>query len=133
MLDGNIILITGAAKGMGEAHARLCAERGATVLVTDFDRGGAAVAEAINASGGKAHFRQLDVCSEQQWQSCVDWAIENFGRVDGLVNNAGILIRKPVPEIELGEWDALFDINAKGTFLGCKHILPVPFVYRVAS
>ena len=79
----------GAAKGMGEAHAKLCAERGATVLVTDYDAGGSAVAEAIVAAGGKAHFRTLDVASESQWTDCVDWAIRDFGKVDGLVNNAG--------------------------------------------
>ncbi len=124
MLNGKVILITGGAKGMGEAHAKLCAERGATVLVTDYDTGGSAVAEAIVASGGKAHFRTLDVASESQWTDCIDWAIRDFGKVDGLVNNAGILIRKPVPEITLEDWNTLFDINVKGSFLGCKHVLP---------
>ena len=124
MLNGKVILVTGGAKGMGESHSKLFAERGATVLVTDFDPNGAAVAEAIKAAGGKAHFRALDVTSETQWTECVAWAMAEFGRIDGLVNNVGILIRKPVPEITLDDWNALFDINVRGTFLGCKHVLP---------
>jgi NAD(P)-dependent dehydrogenase (short-subunit alcohol dehydrogenase family) len=124
MLDGKVILITGGAKGMGEAHAQLCASRGATVLVTDLDLRGEAVADGINATGGKAQFRALDVRSDEQWKDCVAWAIRDFGKVDGLVNNAGILIRKPVEEIDISDWNALFDINVKGTFWGCKHILP---------
>lgn len=124
MLQDKVILITGGAKGMGEAHARLFAERGATVLVTDMDRRGEEVAQGITATGGKAHFHPLDVTDEAAWKACVAWAMERHGRVDGLVNNAGILIRKPVTDIELADWNALFDINVKGTFLGCKHVLP---------
>ena len=124
MLKDKIILITGGAKGMGEAHARLFAERGATVLITDMDRRGEAVAQSIVEAGGKAHFRTLDVTDEAQWKACVEWAMANHGRIDGLVNNAGILIRKAITEIDMADWNALFDINVKGTFLGCKHVLP---------
>jgi len=124
MLSGKVILITGGAKGMGEAHARLCTERGATVLVTDLDPKGSAVAEAVKAGGGRANFRPLDVTNEDQWKDCIGWAIRDFGKVDGLVNNAGILIRKPAPEITMADWNALFDINVKGTFLGCQNVLP---------
>lgn len=124
MLKDKIILITGGAKGMGEAHARLFAERGATVLITDMDRRGETVAQDIVAAGGKAHFRTLDVTNEEQWKACVEWAIATCGRIDGLVNNAGILIRKTITDIDMADWNALFDINVKGTFLGCKHVLP---------
>ncbi|WP_439622420.1 SDR family NAD(P)-dependent oxidoreductase [Shinella sp.] len=124
MLKDKIILITGGAKGMGEAHARLFAERGATVLITDMDRRGETVAQDIVATGGKAHFRTLDVTDEEQWKACVAWAMAEHGRVDGLVNNAGILIRKTITDIDMADWNALFDINVKGTFLGCKHVLP---------
>lgn len=124
MLKDKIILITGGAKGMGEAHARLFAERGATVLITDMDRRGETVAQDIVAAGGKAHFRTLDVTDEEQWKACVAWAMADHGRIDGLVNNAGILIRKTITDIDMADWNALFDINVKGTFLGCKHVLP---------
>lgn len=124
MLKDKVILVTGGAKGMGEAHSRLFAERGATVLITDMDRRGEAVAQDILAAGGKAFFRTLDVTDEEAWKACIAWAIQNFGRIDGLVNNAGILIRKPVTEIDMADWNTLFDINVKGTFLGCKHVLP---------
>ncbi|MGJ7037335.1 NAD(P)-dependent dehydrogenase (short-subunit alcohol dehydrogenase family) [Shinella sp. BE166] len=124
MLKDKIILITGGAKGMGEAHARLFAERGATVLITDMDRRGETVAQDIVAAGGKTRFRTLDVTDEEQWKACVAWAMTDHGRIDGLVNNAGILIRKTITDIDMADWNALFDINVKGTFLGCKHVLP---------
>lgn len=124
MLKDKIILITGGAKGMGEAHSRMFAERGAIVLLTDFDPLGEEIVKSIVASGGKAHFHRLNVTSENEWKTCIDWAIKNFGRIDGLVNNAGIHIRKMIAEIEVSEWDTIFDINVKGTFLGCKHVLP---------
>lgn len=124
MLNDKIILVTGGAKGMGEAHSRFMAEQGATVLITDVDSRGEDVAKTIVASGGKAHFHALDVTDESSWKACIGWAMSTFGQIDGLVNNAGIHIRKTVSEIELADWNALFDVNVKGTFLGCKHILP---------
>lgn len=124
MLDGKVILVTGGAKGMGEAHSRLSAKRGATVVITDLDERGQEVADDIVASGGKAVFHSHDVTSEGQWKDIVKSTIDEFGRVDGLVNNAGVLIRKDISEIELSDWNLLFDVNVKGTFLGCKHILP---------
>lgn len=123
-LENKIILITGASKGMGASHARMCAQHGATLLLTDIDPAGEAVAAEIRAQGGRADFYVQDVTSKATWSRIVDWAMEKHGRVNGLVNNAGILIRKPLPDLDEAEFDLLFDINVKGTFLGCQAILP---------
>lgn len=124
MLEDKIILITGAAKGMGAAHARACAGYGATVLLTDMDPAGEAVAAELRDAGKAAEFRVQDVTSPEVWDATIAWAMERHGRLDGLVNNAGILIRKPLPDLTDAEFAALFDINVKGTFLGCRTALP---------
>lgn len=124
MLNDKVILITGAAMGMGAAHARLCASYGATVLLTDMNDSGDTVAKDIRAAGGKAAFRKLDVTDADDWRATIDWAMDGHGRINGLVNNAGVLIRKSLPELTDKDFDLLFDVNVKGTFLGCRHVLP---------
>jgi NAD(P)-dependent dehydrogenase (short-subunit alcohol dehydrogenase family) len=124
MLKDKVIVVTGGANGMGEAHCRLLAERGAKVIVADVNQRGEDVAADISRGGGTARFRSLDVRDPRQWKIVVDATVSEFGRVDGLVNNAGILIREPVEELKVEDWDALFDINVKGTFLGSQAILP---------
>jgi NAD(P)-dependent dehydrogenase (short-subunit alcohol dehydrogenase family) len=125
MLNEKIILITGASKGMGAADAKCCAAYGATVLLTDVDEAaGQAIVEDIRNAGGKAHFKRHDVTSSQEWTEVIDWVLAEHGKLDGLVNNAGILIRKDLPEITDDDFDTLFDVNVKGTFLGCRHALP---------
>lgn len=125
MLKDKIILITGAAKGMGAADARACSGYGATVILTDVDEvAGEATAQSIREAGGKARFRRHDVSSPAQWAALIDWIMAEYGQLDGLVNNAGILIRKDLPDLTDEDFSALFDINVKGTFLGCRHSLP---------
>jgi NAD(P)-dependent dehydrogenase (short-subunit alcohol dehydrogenase family) len=124
MLKEKVILVTGGANGMGEAHCRLLAERGATVVVADVNPRGEDVVADIVRNGGVARFRSLDVRDRRQWQIVVDAAVSEFGRIDGLVNNAGILVRQPVEELSVEDWDLQFDINVKGTFLGSQAILP---------
>ncbi|MFL9936017.1 glucose 1-dehydrogenase [Paraburkholderia sp. RL18-103-BIB-C] len=124
MLKDKVILVTGGANGMGEAHCRLLAERGAAVVVADVNQRGEDVAADIVRNGGVARFRSLDVRDRRQWQIVVDATATEFGRIDGLVNNAGILVRKPVEELPSEDWDLLFDINVKGTFLGSQAVLP---------
>lgn len=125
MLQDKIILITGAAKGMGAADARACAGYGARVILTDVDEvEGEATAQAIRDAGGQARFRRHDVTQSAQWSDLIDWVMAEYGRLDGLVNNAGILIRKDLPDLTDADFTALFNINVKGTFLGCRHALP---------
>jgi NAD(P)-dependent dehydrogenase (short-subunit alcohol dehydrogenase family) len=124
MLSNKVVLVTGGAKGMGEAHSRLLAARGAHVVITDVDTRGEEVASDIVRQGGKAAFHRLDVVNEEQWQDVVATLTQTHGRIDGLVNNAGVLVRKPVEELTVKDWDLVFDINVKGAFLGSKSVLP---------
>jgi cyclopentanol dehydrogenase len=124
MLKDKVVIVTGGANGMGEAHCRLLAERGAAVVVADVNPRGEDVAADIVRQGGVARFRSLDVRDRRQWQVIVDATVSEFGRIDGLVNNAGVLIRQPAHELSVESWDLLFDINVKGTFLGSQAVLP---------
>ncbi|HIE90039.1 MAG TPA: glucose 1-dehydrogenase [Pseudomonadales bacterium] len=124
-VEGKVALVTGGAMGMGMTHSQLLAEEGAKVIVTDVNEvEGQKVADEINASGGTATFYPLDVTDESQWQAVVASVIGSEGKIDVLVNNAGLLILKPVDETTNEEWDLIFNINAKGPFLGTKAVLP---------
>ena len=124
-LENKVALVTGAANGMGESHARILAARGAAVILADIDeKRGAEIAVSLEAQGSRAIFASLDVASEAAWQAAVARGISAFGKIDVLVNNAGILIRKPIEELSVVEWETMFSVNALGTFLGCKHVLP---------
>lgn len=124
-VEGKIAIVTGGAAGMGRTHARLLAQEGAAVVVTDIDTlGGSETAELINAEGGSATFIQHDVSSSKDWETVVEQAVQRHGRVDVLVNNAGILAFTSLQDTEEDVWDRIFSVNAKGTFLGCKAVIP---------
>ena len=120
-LKNKVALITGAAHGMGEATARLFAREGAKVIVADvLEREGETVVQSIVANGGSAMFVRLDVAEEQQWIAAMAATIARHGRLDVLVNNAGI--SGAVPDRMSTEYfDRLMSINARGTFLGVKY------------
>ncbi len=123
-----MILITGGAGGLGSAMAKLLCENGAKVLIMDLEavrEKGEALAAELRAAGGEAWFRTTDVTSEADWEQAVAFAVETAGRVDVLINNAGINIRKPVEEMSLDEWMTMMKVNTGSTFLGCKHAIPV--------
>jgi NAD(P)-dependent dehydrogenase (short-subunit alcohol dehydrogenase family) len=125
-VSGKTILITGGAGGLGSAMARLLADNGATVVILDMDQAkGDELAAEITAKNGKAFFRRMDVTSETDWKNAVDAAVEKTGRIDVLVNNAGINIRKPVEEMVFDEWQKMMAVNTGSVFLGCKYVIPV--------
>lgn len=125
MLDNNIAIVTGAGNGMGEAHARTLAERGATVIVTDLDaKAGDRVASEIRQQGRQAEFFSHDVRDFDNWNAIVSEVMARHGKIDTLVNNAGVLNRKPIEEMSEAEFDFLMSVNVKGTFLGCKAVIP---------
>lgn len=110
---------------MGRAHSRLLAREGATVVVTDINEAaGQETVDLITQEGGEAMFLQHNVSDSQQWQQVVDAAVASYGRVDVLVNNAGILLMKTLDETTDEEWDRVININLKGVFLGCRTIVP---------
>jgi 3(or 17)beta-hydroxysteroid dehydrogenase len=124
-LQGKIALISGGARGMGAVEARLFAKEGAKVTIGDVleDEGRKLEAE-INATGGVALFVRLDVTHEGDWQKAVEATVNRFGKLDVLVNNAGISGRGRVEDTAVEEWDRVMDVNAKGVFLGTKVAIP---------
>ena len=124
-LDGKVAFISGGARGQGEAEARMFAGEGAKVVIADIlDTEGMRVAAEIAETGGDALFVHLDVTSEEEWQSAIDNAVSTFGKVDVLVNNAGIWRGGRVEDTTVEDWDAILDVNAKGVFLGTKIAIP---------
>ena len=124
-LEGKVAIITGAAHGMGAEEARLFAREGARVVVADIlEEDGRKVVAEIEEAGGEAMFLRLDVTQEKEWEATVAATVSRFGKLDVLVNNAGIG-RTPDPDLmSTDSWDKIMDINAKGTFLGVKHAIP---------
>ena len=121
-----VILITGAGGGLGSVMAQLLCDNGAKVIIVDLDADkGQQTADAIVAAGGQAWFVQAGVTSESDWKAAVDKAVETCGRLDVLVNNAGINIRKPVEEMNIDEWNTMMKVNTGSVFLGCKYAIPV--------
>lgn len=124
-VSGKVALVTGGALGMGRTHSLLFAKEGAQVVLTDINEtAGRTTVDEINKAGGEAIFFRHDVASAGDWQQVVEDAIKHFGKIDILVNNAGIFTMNPLEDTSESEWDRIFDINAKGTFLGCKYVLP---------
>ncbi len=123
-LQGKTALISGAAKGMGAAEARIFADEGAQVIVADVDDAGAkAVVQDIKDAGGNATAVHLDVSDAASWEKAVAEGRTAFGNINVLINNAGILLMKTVQDTTAEEWDKIFAINARGVFLGTKAVL----------
>ncbi|MEF2097347.1 glucose 1-dehydrogenase [Bacillus sp. CFBP9009] len=124
-MEGKVAIITGAASGMGLAGAQLFAKEGAKVVATDvvFDVLEEKVKEIVS-NGGDAIALRLDVSSPESWQEVVDKTIESYGKVDVLVNNAGIHIAKGILEAELDDWNKVMNINTTGVWLGMKAVIP---------
>ncbi len=124
-LENKVALISGGARGMGAAEARLFAREGAMVVIGDvLEEEGRRTEAEIGEAGGQCLFVRLDVTSEEDWRRAVAAAVSRFGRLDTMVNNAGIF---PVVRLEdtSGElWDQVMDINVKGVFLGTKYAIP---------
>jgi len=117
-VDDKVALISGGARGMGASHARLLAKEGAKVVVGDIlDDEGQAVTDEL---GDAARFVHLDVTQPDQWKSAVATAVDAFGKLNVLVNNAGIANGNMLQLFELSEWQKIIDINLTGTFLGMQ-------------
>lgn len=124
-LTDRIVLISGASSGIGAATARELAGRGATVVLgaRRVDRLEALVAE-ISAAGGRAEARQLDVVSADDMQAFADHALAAHGRIDAIVNNAGVMPLSPLSARKRDEWDRMIDVNIRGVLHGIAAVLP---------
>jgi 2,5-dichloro-2,5-cyclohexadiene-1,4-diol dehydrogenase 1 len=122
-MKSKVFIVTGALGGIGRSTARLLAQAGANLVLTDLsDQGGAAFAEELSAVGSKATFFAADVGEEAEVRAMVNHAVSTFGQLDGGFNNAGIDDnRKPITELTAEEWSRTMRINAQGTFHCIKH------------
>jgi NAD(P)-dependent dehydrogenase (short-subunit alcohol dehydrogenase family) len=125
-LKGKAAVVTGAALGLGKATATRMAEEGAAVALLDIlDEPGQALAQALAARGFKARYWRCDTSKEEEVKAAMDGAADHFGRLDVLVNNAGVSgANKPTHELTEAEWDFVQAINVKGVFFGTKHAIP---------
>ena len=124
-LEGKVAIITGGARGQGATEARMFAQEGAKVVIGDIrDELGVQVEAEIRELGGEAVYLHLDVTSDDDWQRAIETAEQQFGKVDVLVNNAAIVLRKDIEETTGEDWDNIMEINAKGVFLGTKAVIP---------
>jgi NAD(P)-dependent dehydrogenase (short-subunit alcohol dehydrogenase family) len=125
-LHGKVALVTGGARGIGEAIVRRFAAEGASVFVADvLEREGSALAAELAAGGAAARFLRLDVAREADWKAALASVSERAGRLDILVNNAGINVREPIEVMSESNLDAMLAVNVKGPFLGIKHAIPL--------
>ncbi len=125
-VEGKVALITGAAQGLGLADAQVLAREGATVVMTDIqDEAGEAAAAAIREAGGNATFRHHDVSSEREWKAVIEDIRDGHGRLDVLVNNAGLVQMATPEDCTLESFRLHNSVMNEGVFLGCKHALPL--------
>jgi len=121
-LDGKVALIAGGAVGIGEADCKLFSKEGAKVVIGDIQvEKGQKLADQINKEGGEAIFVKLDISKEEDWKNAMKVTLEKFGKINVLVNNAGVSLGADIEATSLEEWNWLMNINATGVFLGTKY------------
>ena len=124
-LDDKVVLITGASSGIGEATARVLAAHGARVVLgarrTDRLE---TIASEIASRGGAVRYRALDVASLDDMSAFVDFAEAEFGRIDVIVNNAGVMPLSPLSALKIDEWNRMIDVNIRGVLHGIASVLP---------
>jgi len=122
-VQDKVALVTGGASGIGLAAAKLLAGEGAKIVLADRDeaRSKAAIAELSQ----RAHYHKLDVTREDEWIAVTDAVVREFGKIDIVVNSAGVALFKDIEATTLAEWRDLMAVNLDGPFLGCKHAVRV--------
>jgi NADP-dependent 3-hydroxy acid dehydrogenase YdfG len=124
-IAGRVVVITGASSGLGEATARLLSAQGATVVVgvRRLDRI-QSLAKELTAKGGKALAMRTDVTHREQVEALVDAAVETYGRIDGMINNAGLMSQPLLERLKVDDWERMIDVNIKGVLYGIAAALP---------
>ena len=123
-LQDKVVIITGGGRGIGAATAELCARHGAKVVVSDIRTDwGADVVNKIQKDGGEACFFEGDVSKEASVEALVKFAVDTYGKLDGIVNNAATIVVKKAADITAEEWNKVISVNLTGVFYGCKHAI----------
>ena len=124
-IEGKVVVITGASSGLGEATARLLSAQGASVVLgaRRVDRI-KSLADELTASGGKALAMTTDVTHCDQVKRLVDAAVQTYGRIDVMINNAGLMPHSPLERLKIDDWDRMIDVNIKGVLYGIAAALP---------
>jgi len=124
-IEGKVIVITGASSGLGEAAARHLSAEGATVVLgaRRVDRI-LTIADELKGSGAKASAVATDVTDRDQVKNLVDTAVKEFGRIDVMINNAGVMLHSPLERYKVDDWDQMIDVNIKGVLYGVAAALP---------
>ena len=123
-LKDKIAIATGGARGIGQAVSELFAKEGATVIIMDLLPQGQAVADGIKASGGKAEYRSVSVTDKSVVEDLFSKVNEKYGKIDILINNAGITRDRTLEKMSEAEWDAVIEVNLKGVFLCTQAVVP---------
>ncbi|MEN3156533.1 SDR family oxidoreductase [Priestia aryabhattai] len=124
-IKDKVIIITGASSGIGKAAAIHLAKNGASVVLASIDEDGLKnVVERINQEGGKVHYKLVDVTVNEEVQSLVDFTLDEFGRVDTLINCAGMMLFSMWDNAHVDEWETMIDLNVKGVLYGVAAVLP---------
>lgn len=122
-VQDKVCIVTGAASGMGLSHAQVLAGEGAKVVLTDLNK--AAGEKAAQDIGDNAVFVEHNVAELESWKSLIDFVKNTYGRIDVLVNNAGILRIQDFADTTVEDWDLLHAVNSRGAFIGCQQVLPI--------
>lgn len=124
-IKDKVIVITGASSGIGEAAAKHLAEKGATVVLAARSEDKLRkIVDGIESEGGTAAFKETDATNKEDVQALIDYAIEKFGRVDTLINCAGLMLFSLWDNAHIDEWEKMIDLNLKGTLYGIAAVLP---------
>jgi 3-oxoacyl-[acyl-carrier protein] reductase len=129
-LEGRVVIVTGGGHGIGKAYCQAVAREGARVVVAEIDAKAAEVtATALRAEGADALDVVTDVADEKSTRAMADMALERFGQIDVLINNAAVfatipISRVPMEDVSVEEWDLVMAVNLRGVFLACKAVLP---------
>ncbi len=133
-LENKVVIITGAGSGIGKETALLFAKEGAKVVVTDVnEKGGEETVAEIKKNGGEAFFARLDISSREQSKEVIKYTLERYGKIDVLINNAGIIQDALVQKMTEEQWDSVINVNLKGPFNCIQAVVPAMMEHGVGE
>ncbi|MFQ3369472.1 MAG: 3-oxoacyl-[acyl-carrier protein] reductase, partial [Flavobacteriaceae bacterium] len=123
-LDGQVVIVTGGARGIGEGICKVFCNEGATVAIWDVIDEGIKTAESIKKTGGKIFFQKVDVTNQESVNGAVEEIITDYKRIDVLINNAGIIRDKSFLKMTRDHWDQVVNVNINSLYVTCQAVLP---------